>query len=168
MTFSYTDSHTFTVTHARHIAAKVATDLKRMQRFYGKPTDANIAQYEAEVVALLKSGYLGEVTYGYRRHDDFIRPMLRYTASYLASDGFGNDDPGRILPGADISGARFYSFLTYSSSWDALTQAERDKFKKSLPFFRTGGSEPRVSGVLVFDKSYSSGGRGLTRASIQS
>ena len=30
---SYTESLTFTVTHARHMSAKVATDLKRMQRF---------------------------------------------------------------------------------------------------------------------------------------
>ena len=37
--YSYTESTTFTVTHARHMAAKVATDLKRMQRFYGKPSD---------------------------------------------------------------------------------------------------------------------------------
>jgi hypothetical protein len=27
--FSYTESSTFTVTHARHMASKVATDLKR-------------------------------------------------------------------------------------------------------------------------------------------
>ena len=35
MSYSYTISTltSFTVTHARHIAAKVATDLKRLQRF---------------------------------------------------------------------------------------------------------------------------------------
>ena len=45
MSYSYTvtESTTFTVTHARHIAAKVATDLKRLQRFYGKPSDSAIA-----------------------------------------------------------------------------------------------------------------------------
>ena len=31
--FTYNESSTFTVTHARHMAAKVATDLTRMQRF---------------------------------------------------------------------------------------------------------------------------------------
>src|SRR5262245_42971432 len=61
MTYSLTISETtaFTVTHARHMAAKVATDLKRLQRFYGKPTDAQIAAYEIEVIELLKAGYLG-------------------------------------------------------------------------------------------------------------
>ena len=38
MSYSYsvTDTATFTRTHAKHIAAKVATDLKRMHRFYGE------------------------------------------------------------------------------------------------------------------------------------
>ena len=39
-----------------HIAAKVATDLKRMQRFYGKPSDERIAAYEAEATEFLKEG----------------------------------------------------------------------------------------------------------------
>ena len=59
MSYSYSlsESETFTVTHARHMAAKVATDLKRMQRFYGSPSDSEITDYEAEVTAFLKAGY---------------------------------------------------------------------------------------------------------------
>ena len=39
MSFSitYTDSLAFTRSHAKPMAAKVATDLKRMQRFYDQP-----------------------------------------------------------------------------------------------------------------------------------
>ena len=57
MSYSYTFSETatFTITHARHIAAKVATDLKRMQRFYGEPSDIRIKNYETEVIELLKA-----------------------------------------------------------------------------------------------------------------
>ena len=58
-TSTFTESSTFTVTHARHMAAKVATDLVRMQRFYGFPSDADIDAYEEEVIALLKAGYIG-------------------------------------------------------------------------------------------------------------
>ena len=57
--YSYTETATFTVTHARHMAAKVATDLKRMQRFYGSPSDERIAQFEAEATELIRAGYLG-------------------------------------------------------------------------------------------------------------
>ena len=45
MTYSYTQTTTFTITHARHLVAKVATDLKRMQRFYGSPNDDDIVDY---------------------------------------------------------------------------------------------------------------------------
>lgn len=81
MSYSYTMSEatTFTVTHAIYIAAKVATDLKRMQRFYGKPSDISINDYEAEIIELLKAGYLGTVAYGFRRNSDWIEPTLKYT-----------------------------------------------------------------------------------------
>ena len=36
--YTITETTTFTVTHARHMAAKVSADLKRMQRFYGYPS----------------------------------------------------------------------------------------------------------------------------------
>lgn len=78
MTGSYTQSSTstFTITHARHMAAKLAADLKRMQRFYGAPSDDRIAAYETEVVELLKAGYLDTVTYGFKRGDNWIEPTL--------------------------------------------------------------------------------------------
>ena len=79
MSYGYTVSEatTFTVTHARHMAAKVATDLKRLQRLYGGPSDASIADFENEVIELLKAGYLGTVTYGYRKDGSWIEPTLR-------------------------------------------------------------------------------------------
>lgn len=166
--FTITEAKTFTVTHARHMAAKVATDLKRLQRLYGKPSDTSIAEYEAEVIKLLKAGYLGTVTYGFRRNDRWIEPALRYTARDLAGMSANDDDPGRIGPGANINGASFYSYLTYSAAWDELSQTEQDSFKKSLPFYRGGAPEPAIDGYLSNDKTYSSGGRALDRASVRS
>lgn len=169
MSYSYTVSETatFTVTHARHMAAKVATDLKRLQRLYGKPSDADIVEYESEVIELLKGGYLGTVTYGYRRDGNWIEPTLRYTARDLVDSAASDDDPGRVRPGADISGASFYSYLTYSSAWDRLTEAEKDAVRARLPFKRNGAPEPGVRGYLTEDRTYSSGGRALSRASLR-
>jgi len=171
MSFSttYTDSITFTVTHARHIGAKVATDLQRLQRLYdGGPSDSRIAEFEAEIVALLKAGYLDTVTYGYRRDGAWIEPTVRYTAKDLAGGSADDDDPGRIRPGADIAGAVFYSFLTYSSAWFALTSAQQAAFGTTLPFERTTATEPGVSGYLATDRTYSAGGRAVIRASVRS
>ena len=169
MSYSFTVSNTvtFTVTHARHMAAKVAADLKRMQRFYGHPSDADITRYEQEATAFLKAGYLGTVTYGFKRGEQFIGPTLRYTAQDLAGGSASDDDPGLIRPRADVEGATFYSFMTYSAAWHAATQSERDSFDKELPFQRSGASEPTIGGYLSADRTYSSGGRALNRSTVR-
>ena len=102
MTYNYsvTDTITFNRTHAVHIAAKVAADLKRMQRFYGAPSDEWIESFEAESGELLKGGYLGTVTYGFRSNGYWIEPTLVYTARDLMGVTADDDDPGRIRPGA--------------------------------------------------------------------
>lgn len=166
--FSYTDTLTFTRTHARHMAAKVAADLKRMQRFYGRPTDSQIAEYEAEVIEFLKEGYLGTVMYGYRRNGNWIEPTLRYTARDLAGASANDNDPGRVRPGASVAAASFYSYLTYSSSWDGLNAPEKEAFRARLPFRRNEAPEPGIDGYLSADLVYSAGGRALERATVRS
>lgn len=170
MSYSYTVSETttFTATHAKHMAAKVATDLKRLQRLYGSPSDADIANYETEVIEFLKHGYLGTVTYGFWRNGNWIEPALRYTARDLAGASANNDDPGRIRPGADVTGASFWSYLTYSAAWGNLSHSEKEAFNNRLPFQRSGAPEPGVNGYLIDDRTYSSGGRALNRASVRS
>lgn len=170
MTASYTvsDSITFTETHARHIAAKLATDLKRMQRFYGSPPDFDISQYETEIIELLKKGYLDKVTYGFQRNGNWIEPTLRYTARDLAGISANDDDPGRVLPGKDTANASFSSYLTHSAAWNRLSATEQEAFEKRLPFRRSGASEPGITGYLARDLTYSAGGRALDRASVRS
>jgi len=166
--FTVSESITFTVTHARHLASKVSTDLKRVQRFYGQPSDISIAQYEAELIELLKAGYLGTLTIGYKKNGKWIEPTLQYIARELGEMQSVDDDPGKIRPGVDISGATFYSYLTYSPKWDGLSWDEKDAFKKRLPYYRGGADEPGVSGYLQSDRTYSSAGRALNRSSVRS
>ena len=165
--FAVTESTSFTVTHARHMAAKVAADLKRIQRLYGEPSDDDIQSYETEIVELLKAGYLGEVTLGYKRAGQWIEPTLRYTAKNLAGGSAADEDPGKIRPSANIAGASFYNYLTYNAAWNNLTPQEKEAFKNRMPFKRTGAPEPGVAGYLVDDRTYSSGGRALSRSSVK-
>ena len=169
MSYSYavTETAAFTATHAKHISAKVATDLKRMQRLYGTPSDSTIAGYEAELIELLKAGYLGTVTYGFWREGNWTEPTLRYTAGELSSSSTPDDDPGRVRPGASITGASFYSYLTYSLAWHRLSDVEKAVFKTHLPFQRGGAPEPGITGYLSSDKTYSAGGRSLNRSSVR-
>lgn len=169
MSTSFTTSGTtsFTLTHAKHIAAKVATDLKRVQRFYGSPSDESISCYESEIIELLKNGYLDRVTYGFKRGETWIEPTLRYTAQELSSDQSADDDPGKVRPNADISGASFYSFLTYSEAWHRLSSTEQSNFKQSVPVQRGFADEPGVNGYFASDKVYASGGRALNRSIVK-
>lgn len=167
--FSYTESSTFTVTHARHMAAKVATDLKRIQRLYGgRPTDAQIAGFEAEASAMIKAGYLDNVVYGFQRNGSWIEPTIRFTAKDLMGGSANDDDPGRIRPGADINGASFCSYLCYSWSWTQLKQHEKDAFEAALPFGRSTAPAPGINGYMTDDKIYSAGGQALQRSSVRS
>lgn len=170
--YTISESQTFTVTNARYIASKVVTDLMRLQRFYAHgsncPSDSRIAEFETEITELLKKGYLGTVTYGFKKDENWIEPTLRYTAKDLDEITASDDDPGRVRPGANIDGASFHSYLTRSQAWHNLTQAERDNFENTLPFKRTVAAEPGISGYLSNDKTYSSGGRSLERSTVKS
>lgn len=148
------------------MAAKVATDLKRLQRFYGSPCDVDIEEYENEITLLLKYGYLDTVTYGFKKENSWIEPTLRYTASDL--DNAANDDPGRIRPNKNVTGASFASYLTRSSAWLNLSSDERANFENTLPFQRGSADEPCVKGYLENDRTYSSGGKTLSRTTVRS
>lgn len=165
--YAATATASFTVTHARHMAAKIATDLKRMQRFYGAQSDNEIAAYEEELIELIRGGFLSTVTYGFRKDDVWIEPTLRYTARDLGYGSSADDDPGRVRPGAPTAGACFHSYLTYSATWDALSSDQKEAVKERLPFRRTGAPEPSISGYLYSDRTYSAGGRSLERASVR-
>ncbi len=165
--YTYSETQTFTVTHAKHIASKVAADLKRIQRLYnGKPTDAQIADYQEELIEMLPKGYIETVTYGFIRNDNWVL-ALKYHATD-SGDMVADDDPGKIRPGIDISGASFYSYLSYSSTWFNLMDIERDVVRRRLSIKRTTAETPSVeNGYWEDDHVYSSGGRSLKRATIK-
>ena len=170
MSYSYTstETSTFTKTDAKYIAIKVVTDLKRMQRFYGRPDNSCIDEYLIEISMLLSSGYLKCVTYGFQQNGRWIEPTLKYTACNLNNTSENDDDPGGIKPRSGVSGAEFSSFLEYDDSWNRLTPEERNKFKQKLPIKRTEGIEPEINGYLFYDHTYSAGGRAVCRESVRS
>ena len=107
------------------------------------------------------------MTYGFRKDGAWIEPTLRYAARDLVLTSTVDDDPGRVRPGANIEDATFYSYLTYSSIWSALSGDEKEAVKKRLPFERSNAPEPLINGDLRKDKTYSAGGRSLERASVK-
>lgn len=160
MTTTYTTSSTFTRTHARYLASKIASDLRQLQLFYHQPSDKQIENYLQEAVVLLHGGYLESVSYGFKRGDEWV-VALKYN---VQTSGILSDDrSGRVAPGANVTGADWYSFLTYTPSFSRLTLEQRRRVEALLPFTRSYGEEPKATGVWTADKSYSSGGVGLQR-----
>lgn len=169
MTVSFTQSstQTFTLTHAKHLASKVATDLKRIQRFYPTgPSDVQIVNFEQELTLLLKNGYLESVKYGFQRDGGWIEPSLFYSASDITS-GVIDDDPGKVRPNKDVSGATFRSYLTYTDKWHALSVQQQAEFESQLSIKRVGAPIPSINGYLEQDRNYSAGGCALNRSSVR-
>ena len=77
---SFTTTSTFTIANARHVASKIKTDLKLLQRAYGDPSDAKIEDFGEEAAQMLNAGYLRAVTYGYKKDGDWDIALL-YTAN---------------------------------------------------------------------------------------
>ncbi len=169
MSTSYTTStvDTFSVVHARYIASKVATDLKRFQRFYNSPTDIRIDQFERELIELLKHDVVDHVVYGFKRDSQWTEATVRYT-SLPGGDLSTDDDPGKIRPGLDISRASFASFLTYNSNWANLSSDEQASIRSGCPFQRATSPVPGLEvGYWANDLSYIAGGRGLGRSTVR-
>ena len=153
-------------THARHIAAKVAADLKRVQRIYGvgRPSDAEIDEYQEELTLLLDKGYLGTVTYGFQRNGNWIA-ALQYRAMQRGLSN--NDSSGGAVYLGDAGETFFGSFLTCSPQWHNLGCDEQNAFRELLSFQRTNGNEPVVEGRWVEGRSYASGPLGVSRFMIK-
>jgi hypothetical protein len=167
--FSVSGSETFSLTDARKIAAKVSTDLKRLQRLYARPydpTDQRIDEFEQELTHLLKNDVVGSVVYGYQRNGQWTKACVRYTAS--SGQLHADDDPGKILPGHDIAGATFTSFLTYNANWSTLGATKQAEIERTSPLQRTSGSTPSLEkGYWNDDLSYFSGNGGVVRSTVK-
>jgi hypothetical protein len=163
--YSITESATFTISHARYIASKVATDLKRFQRFYGSPGDEWIDKYETELTLFLKADAVQDVVYGFKREGKWTEACVRYSAlpgGNLSTD----DDPGKIRPGLDVAGASFTSFLNYNAA--KLEPGELESIERECGFQRSTYSAPMLEGGRwVDDLNYVAGGRGLGRSVVQ-
>ena len=166
MVSTYTFTHSFTRTHARYLASKVAADLRQMLWFYGDPTPDQIDDYIEESTELLAGGYLQSVKYGFRRNGSWVVAL----AYHVNSQGTLVEDSraGRVPIGADVSGASWYSYVCYSWKWSALSEAERQRIKEAIRVKRTPSPEPTTEGgAWVEDKAYSTNGVGVPRRTCQ-
>src|SRR5579863_1772979 len=142
LSYSITETRTFTISHARHVTSKIAADLGLMRAYYGLPSENAITQFAEEAAILLNERYLKNVEYGFERNGKVIF-ALKYVARHdgtLQTD----DRPGRVPVGLDVSGATGYSFLCYSDSFSRLSSSEQARIQNSLPISRVDKPTPQT------------------------
>ena len=166
MSYSHTTTATFTKTHARYVAGKVAADLRQLRQAYGKPSDDQIDAFMAELTMYLADGYLDYVEYGFVRGGTWVPgAALKYTAAELGSVSV-DDRSGRVTRGADIRGATWMSFLELNERWFKLSADSRARYEASLPIKRDVGAEPSTHRDWNSDRrTYSAGSGGVRRYS---
>lgn len=163
MTTTLTETRTFTISHARYVASKIAADLDLLRAYHGRPSEQHVTDLAEEAALVLAARYLKSVEYGFRRNGVTIL-ALKFVAR---SDGSltSDDRPGRVHAEADLEGSTWYSFLDYSAAFLNLPQADRDRFEATLPIQRTGGPAPQAGsdGYWEQTRTYSSNGEGVLR-----
>ena len=165
MTNTYTTSATFTKTNVKYVASKVIADLRGLRAYYDQPSEAKIWEFYEELVELLAGGYVASVEYGFKRDDQRI-VTLYYEARMDGSLSDGNS--GGVYARADISGARWFSFLTYSRKWDLLSPSAQQEIEEGLPIKRSYGQAPGDgNGYWSTDRNYSSQGVGVQRRTFR-
>jgi hypothetical protein len=166
MSYTITTTATFAITHARHLASKVAADMHLCAQYYGKPSEENIRLYAEELAQYLNEGYIEEYEFGYKKDNKRI-VSWRYKVNengVLTAD----ERPGKIVPYVDTSGASFFNYLTQNSRFFQLPDVQQARFKASLPIQRTDGDPPADgAGYWISDRNYFSGGCGLNRQTFQ-
>jgi hypothetical protein len=167
-TFTITQSTTFTVTHAKHLASKITADLNTCSRLHGQPSLASVEKYNEELVELLRYGYLKQYEFGFKRNEQRV---LSWLYEVDASGRISSDDrAGKMSAYIDLSGATFFNFMWPSSSYYDLTSDQHSAFVESHPVDRTNG-DPPSDGAGCWtstEKNYSAGGKGVSRKSFRS
>jgi hypothetical protein len=167
MTQSYTTSYTqaFTRTIARYIASKVAADLHRIQSYYQQPSLQSIESYLEELTELLAGGHVHSVEYGFQRDN---RRIVSLYYEVRADGTLTDSHAGGVYARADVSGATWFSFLTYSSDWWSLSEHERNRIMEALPFRRSVGASPQDGyGYWIDDRTYATDGIGTLRRTFR-
>jgi hypothetical protein len=166
MSFSFTNTSTFTIVHARYIASKAAADMHLCAQYYGNPTESRIREFAEELAQYLNARYLQEYEFGFKKDGKRI-VSWRYRVD---SNGLltTDDRPGKVVAYVDVTGAVFFNFLTQNSRFFQLSHADQARFEAGLPIQRTGGEPPSDgAGYWTSDRNYYSAGCGMNRQTFQ-
>lgn len=161
-------AETFNLTHAKYLAAKVTSDMRRCQQLYGSPGDPNINDYGTELAFMLRDKYVADYEFGWIRKADDERVLTwRYTVD-VTGDLTGDNRPGKLVAGYDVTRCSFRTYMNYTSKWWQLSDAQRVAYKASMPVKRQAAQAYGSSlGGWHSDLTYSSTGVAMVRQTFK-
>ncbi len=162
MTSTYTTTESFTLVHARKLAAKVSADMDQCRRLYGSPGEADIARYQQELIVLLHGGYVSEYEFGFKTSDD--RRVISWKYKVTANGDLQGGRSGGLYTQANICNAKMFNLLRTNVDWAALPTAEKARMNEKHGVSRVDGEPPSDgNGSWVRDHTYSAGGVAIER-----
>jgi hypothetical protein len=157
MTMSFTTTESFTKTHARRLAAKVAADMHQCRQLYGSPAESSIEAYQDELVVMLAGQYLEAYEFGFETTDERRVVTWRYTVSSTGDLVGGRS--GGLFAAADVSRAQLFNQRTPNAAWWGLSPAERERIEGQHSVRRVTKSGPTDgNGYWAEERVYDSGG----------
>lgn len=168
MSYSTSATQSFTATNAKHLASRVASDLYQCSRLYGRPFESGIPALQDELGVMLTGGYVSTYEFGFKRDE---KRVVTWYYSVDASGNLvgGNDDrSGGIYAHADINGAEYFNFMTYSQKWWDLNSEAKSRVKAQHNIDRGSGEAPADgNGTWYIERTYTSGGVRIDRKSFR-
>jgi hypothetical protein len=164
--YSTTQSESFTLAHAKKLAAKVIADMHQCHRLYGRPIESDIARYQEELIVLLAGGYISQYEFGFKTKADKRVVSWKYTVTNAGDLEGGRS--GGLFAAADVDTSRFFNYLWHSGKWSDLTIKERMAVETQYTLQRTTGDPPADgNGRWIRDRRYVSGGVAIQREEFQ-
>jgi len=162
VTSTYTTTESFTLTNAKKLAAKVVADMHQCRRFYGAPSEASIAAYNDELVAMLAGEYVTSYEFGYQTTNK--KRVVSWLYKVSAAGDLEGGRSGGLCATADTSNADEFNFMTTNARWAGISESMRAGVAAQHSVDRVTGSGPSDGvGSWVRDRTYVSGGVAVMR-----
>lgn len=164
MSFTETESQTYTIADIGKVIDCVAADLDMIQQATGLLSRERVQGYAADVKAMAQKGYLVEANIVLKDASGVEIRAAKYEvakdASTLTAHRPGNNRWPRT-PGGELT-----VVVRYSQDWWGLTESQRQGFKQTLSTMWSNSnidlSFPTLSRSA--DRSYVSNGWGVTKS----
>jgi hypothetical protein len=168
MTSSSTATASFTKTHAARLASKVTADMYQCYAHYGRPSEVDIADYQAELVELLAGNFVETYEFGFKNSAGQRILSWKYRVVGGQLVGGRDDRSGGIYARASIATTSMFNFLEYSAAWSNLSEIQRLTIESRYDVNRVTGTSPTDGpGYWVVDRTYTAGGVAVARSTFR-